>query len=185
MAEDNANTTDPALWDQLLASSSDQFAAAEAFDGNAGWEPAPGDYQVMITAVRTGTFSPKKTPDKTCPYWAPKGEILGVLGDTSDLDVVGNSIVGREFDLDFLSNQSEGALRNLKTWSKMLADGDTVSDMRVADSLLKGAVGTVLNVTYSVSKGGFKNVRILEKLDLDGVDAAPEAPEAPEAPATA
>jgi len=164
--EQNDNAPDPALWQQLMADSDEAFTAAEVFEGGIGWKPSPGKYRVIITDVRTGVFSPRAEPDRKVAYWAPKGQILGALEDTNDLDSAGNSIVDRKFDLEFLTTQTEVKFGILKKWAQTLADGQTVNDIRVADSLLQAASGTIVDVTVAKS-GQYTNVYLDAKVNLD------------------
>lgn len=178
MTEQQNNEVDPALWDQLMVENDAAYAQAEVRTG--GWVPGPGKYRVLITEVRTGAYTPKDGNGKSLPYWAPKGQILGVLGDTSDLDDVGKSIIERTFDVGFLSMGNPIRDGIFKKWAQVLADGDTVNDLRVADSLLRSAPGTVVDVQVIV-KGGYTNVYLLDKVPLK--DPQPAA--SPAQPASA
>jgi hypothetical protein len=154
------NKVDDTNWASLLSQHKETFEKASRTSGSGWMPPASPDgiqYHCTLSGLRKG-----KTKDGI-PYWG----LSGTLMDGQDPET-GESLEGKEFDIQFFSLASEQKAGFLKDWASALYGDTTVNDIEVADTVLTQAVesNTVVAVTVK-QKGEWVNVYLDEVIESD------------------
>lgn len=122
-------------WDALINGQQGAYGEAEEFDD---WLPPIGlsDLHAIVTNVVCDTFQGKEDK-KTYPYWRVTGTLLDGVDPTTNA-----LLAKRTFTLAFCSTgPSPASAGQLKGFARWLAGGQPVEDIKVADQLIRGAVG--------------------------------------------
>ena len=148
---------DTASWSSLM----DEFAGsyAEAAEFSDWMPPVDMELNCVPLSVRTGTYD---VDGRKVPYWAVKAQLLDGLVD-------GQSLAGQEFDLGFFSTKNEGTRGMLKGFAKHLSGGQTINDLKVCDSLIRGCPGKyqIKFKTVAGQQAGRINCRIVKAEALE------------------
>jgi hypothetical protein len=147
-------------FEQMLAAHNQEFQDAEEYGTQ--WMPPDGNYTVVVSAVKNGTFVSKKT-NKSEGWWKLTGRI--------ESDISNPDLYGKEFQIGYYTTEGK-KMGFVKGVAKTLNGGISVADLSEAATILSGAEGFVLDVKVVTTE---EKTRKFTNCYIQKVIATPES----------